>query len=198
MATRSIPEPWSTFLMEIDDSLESEVSFHCLGGFAITMLYDLPRETSDVDIMAVAVKADYDRLTKTAGKESLLHNKHKVYLDLVGAVANVPDDYEDRLIKIDSPLKKIQLYVMEPHDIVLSKLGRNAPKDVQDVMYLANVGHLNTDLLEARYEKELRHNMIGPIERADGTIRYWIRIINELRSSDKILHHADPTHTSQS
>ncbi len=182
MANRPIPEPWLSFLQEIDDSLESEVSFHCFGGFAITLLYDLPRETSDIDIMATVVKSEYESLLKTAAEGSSLHKKHKVYLDLVGAIANVPDDYEGRLIKIDSPFAKIRLFVMEPHDIVLSKLGRNAPKDIQDVKYLANVADLNTDLLETRYQNELRHNMIGPIERADGTLRYWIRTINELRS----------------
>ena len=174
MPSKPIPEPWLSFLKEIDDSLESEVSFHCFGGFAITLLYGLPRETLDVDVMATVVRNDYDRLSSIAGKGSELYKKYKLYLDLVGAIATVPDDYEDRLIKIDSPLKKIRLSVMEPHDIVLSKLGRDAPKDIQDVEYLAKVAGLDTGLLKARYQKELRHNTIGPIERADGTLKYWI------------------------
>ena len=130
--------------------------------------------------MAAVVRNEYDTLMSVAGKGSALHKKHKLYLDIVGAIATVPDDYEERLIKIDSPLKKIQLSVMEPHDIILSKLGRDAPKDIQDVEYLAKVANLDTDLLHARYEKELRHNIIGPLERADGALKYWIGTINEL------------------
>ena len=73
MPSKPIPEPWLSFLKEIDDSLESEVSFHCFGGFAITLLYGLPRETLDVDVMASVVRNDYDRLSSIAGKGSELY-----------------------------------------------------------------------------------------------------------------------------
>ena len=178
-----IPEPWVSFLSEIDASLNSEVSFHCFGGFAITMLFGLPRETSDVDIMATKVRVNYDHLFKLAGKGSPLHTKHKVYLDLVGSIAVVPDDYEDRLIPIDSSgFENIKLSLMEPHDIVLAKLGRDHPKDVQDVEYLASVANLDTELIRSRYHAELQHNVIGPPRRADGTLNYWIELIKEIQS----------------
>ena len=43
-------DPWQSFFAEIDAALNQEVTFHCLGGFVAKILYDLPRETSDVDI----------------------------------------------------------------------------------------------------------------------------------------------------
>ena len=181
MTNKPIPEPWLSFLQKIDDSLESEVPFHCFGGFAIDVLYGLPRETADVDIMATVVRYRYDELFELAGKGSALHKKYKLYLDLVGAIAVVPDDYEERLIAIATKFKHIRLFVMEPHDIVLAKLGRAASKDIQDIMYLAKVANLDTKLLRERYDSELSHNVIGPPERAEGTLTYWINTVNEIQ-----------------
>ena len=186
MTNKPIPEPWLSFLKEIDDSLASEISFHCFGGFAIELLYDLPRETVDLDIMATVVRDRYDELFELAGKGSALHKKYKVYLDLVGAIAVVPDDYEERLIPITTAdFKHIRLFVMEPHDIVLAKLGRNTSKDIQDVMYLAKVVDLSTETLQQRYDFELSHNMIGPPERAEGTLKYWINTISEVQEQNR-------------
>lgn len=72
MTNKPIPEPWLSFLKEIDDSLESEISFHCFGGFAIDLLYDLPRETADLDIMATVVRDRYNELFTLAGRGSAL------------------------------------------------------------------------------------------------------------------------------
>jgi len=180
-----IPEPWLSFLKEIDDSIESEVSFHCFGGFAITLQFGLTRETSDIDVMAAVARDQYKELFDLAGKDSPLNEKHKVYLDLVGAIAVVPDDYQERLIPIVStPFKNVRLYVMEPHDIILAKLGRDHPKDIQDVEYLASVTELDTRLLKDRYQTELSHNVIGPPERMAGRLEYWIGVINERRASE--------------
>ena len=43
MPSKSIPEPWQSFLSAIDASLHEDVELHCLGGFVITVLYDLVR-----------------------------------------------------------------------------------------------------------------------------------------------------------
>lgn len=184
MSDRTIPEPWLSFLREIDRSLESEVSFHCFGAFAITLLYGLPRETSDVDVISAVVGSHYDELTILAGKNSSLHKKHKVYLDLVGSIATVPDDYKHRLISISpTTFEKVKLKVMEAHDIILSKLNRDWPKDIQDVEHLAKVAEIDTQILRDRYQQELRHNVTGPPERSDQTLELWIEVIDEHRSS---------------
>ena len=183
MSDRIIPEPWLSFLREIDLSLKTDVTFHCFGAFAITLLYGLPRVTSDIDVMSAVVGEHYGKLVTLAGKNSPLHEKYAVYLDFVGSIATVPDDYKHRLISITpSPSEHVKLYVMEPHDIILSKLNRGAPKDIQDVEYLARVANIDTQVLRERYQNELRHNVIGPPERVDQTPEVWIEIINERRS----------------
>ena len=51
-----LPEPWRSFLQELDASLTDTVDFHCLGGFVVTGLYGLPRPTADIDVLVVPVR----------------------------------------------------------------------------------------------------------------------------------------------
>ena len=51
MPPEQIPEPWASFLSQVDDHLSEEVELHCFGGFVITMLYGLARSTVDVDAL---------------------------------------------------------------------------------------------------------------------------------------------------
>ena len=47
------PEPWNSFLADIDGHIDQRVVLHCIGGFAIAMLYNLPRPTLDIDCLGV-------------------------------------------------------------------------------------------------------------------------------------------------
>ena len=92
MPSKSIPEPWLSFLSSIDATLIEEVGLHCLGGFVINVLYGLTRPTADVDVIAITPKSEIESLLNVAGQGSNLHRKYKVYLQLVG-VATVPESY---------------------------------------------------------------------------------------------------------
>lgn len=68
MPANSIPEPWKSFLHEVDEALTQEVFLHCLGGFVIRMLYDRPLPTADVDIVEIMPQSAYDELMRLAGR----------------------------------------------------------------------------------------------------------------------------------
>ena len=55
---------------------------------------------------------------------SPLQKKHRVYIDHVG-VANYPDDYESRLVRVFPVWSKVRLWALEPHDLALTKLERS-------------------------------------------------------------------------
>ncbi len=38
MPPETIPEPWLSFLKELDGTLSDEFHFHCMGGFVVTVL----------------------------------------------------------------------------------------------------------------------------------------------------------------
>jgi len=173
-------EPWRGFLRELDAALPHVVSLHCLGGFVLTVCYAMPRATADIGVLTVVPGADTATLVRSAGKGSPLHTKHRVYLDFV-TVANYPDSYQDRVVDAFPDLfQRLRLMVLDPYDLALSKLDRNAPHDREDVFYLAQVVPLDLGVLEARYRLEMRP-YLGVSKREDLSLQLWIDAITERR-----------------
>lgn len=180
MPAKSIPEPWQSFLSDIDASLHEDVELHCLGGFVITVMYDLARPTADVDVIAITPRSQIESLMSLAGQGSDLHRKHKVYLQLVG-VAPVPESYEERLTEISpGTFNHLRLLALDPYDLALSKLERNTQRDRDDVKHLERTVAFDLDKLQERYQKELRPDLGNP-EREDLTLKLWIEVIEEGR-----------------
>ena len=68
-----LPEPWRSFLGELDRLLKGPVELRCLGGFVITQQYGIGRETSDIDYLALAAQSRDDDVEALAGLGSTLH-----------------------------------------------------------------------------------------------------------------------------
>ena len=66
-------------------------------------------------------------------------------------------------------------------DLALSKLERNSQRDRDDVKFLARSARLSLQVLQQRYEEELRPNLDNP-EREDLTLRLWMEAIEEERA----------------
>lgn len=178
MLLRSIPEPWNSFLAEIDGRVEGVVELHCLGGFVVTMLYGLGRPTADVDVITIAPRDAIEHLLQLAGKGSELQRKYGIYLDFV-TIAAVPDDYDQRLVEIlPGTFERLRLFALDPYDIALSKLERNIQRDRDDVKYLARTVPFDLNMLRERYERELRPYLGNP-EREDLTLRLWLEALEE-------------------
>jgi hypothetical protein len=178
MSGKQPSEPWLSFLTEIDNFVDKETCFHCLGGFVVTQLYGSTRTTADVDFLTLVQRND--DLIAYAGQGSKLHVRHKIYLDPVG-VANVPENYEDRLVEMFSgTFKRLKLFALDPYDIALSKLERNIERDRDDVKYLARVIPFDLNILEQRYTNELR-TYLGNPKREDLTLKLWIEMVEEER-----------------
>ncbi len=84
-----VPEPWHSFLGELDREATQETRLDCMGGFVATLLYGLPRATSDLDVLVIAPPEQRAPLLELGVRGGALHRKYKVYLDYV-AVARVP------------------------------------------------------------------------------------------------------------
>ncbi len=183
MPLDQIPEPWKSFLFEVDAQLEDRVTLICLGGFVLTMLYDLARPTSDIDVIEITRNSKWKLLAELAGKNSQLHKKYGVYLDPV-AVAQYPEDFESRLGEMfPGAFHQLLLFALDPYDLVLSKLDRNSQKDRDDVKYLAQFLRLDLQLLKLRFEQEFEPNFVGNTGTVSRTLQLWIEMIEEVRSS---------------
>ena len=175
---RDLPEPWRSFLLDLDSMVDHEVQLHCCGGFVVTMRHGLQRATADVDVLSIVPHKDMEALAAVARQGSELHKKHGVYLDVV-TVASYPDEYETRLTPMDiGTLRHLRLFALEAHDLALTKLERNTDRDRADVEFLATAVPLEPSLLKQRYGREMRP-YLGRPEREDLTLDLWLEIIAE-------------------
>ena len=186
MPDDSLPEPWQSFLADLAEGLDEPVTFECVGGFVLKMLYGSPLPTSDVDVVELVPRTEFKSLQERAGKDSPLHKKHGVYLDLMGAIMTLPESYKDRLQPLfQGQFDKIQIFALDPYDLALSKIERNSEKDRRDVLRLAKIAHLDTDQMRQRYNDELRPYLVEPIaQRSDTTLSLWTEMINEDREDN--------------
>ena len=96
-------------------------------------------------------------------------------------MAHVPENYKDRLTEIfPKVFKHLRLLALDPYDLALSKLERNIQRDRDDVKHLAKTVPFDLEILEERYQTELRWQLGNP-EREDLTLRLWIEAIEEER-----------------
>lgn len=180
-----VPEPWGSFLKELDENLEETTRLDCIGGFVVTILYGMGRPTADVDVLEIAPRQSSEPIGKLASQGGPLHRKHGVYLQYVGVgIARVPYDYEDRLTEMfPGVFRRLRIMALDPYDLALSKLERNIQRDRDDVRYLARTVPFDLDVLRKRYETELRWQMAIP-EREDLTLQLWLDAIREERSDN--------------
>ncbi|MFB3826080.1 MAG: DUF6036 family nucleotidyltransferase [Bryobacteraceae bacterium] len=171
-----VPEPWGSFFAGIDEALRTPVELHCIGGFAMAMLYGLPRPTADVDCLTVTPIGETAALEVIAGRGSALHNKYGIYVQHVGIVT-VPENYAERLKPIfPKAYRRLAMNGLDAHDLALSKLERNSARDREDVRYLGKAVPLDPALLESRYRLELRPYLVTP-ERHDAVLRLWLEML---------------------
>ena len=171
----ALEKVWASFLGELDASLTQSVELHCLGGFVVKFQYGFPRPTSDIDYLRI-IPPDQSRVVlQLAGYESILHKKYGLHFQQV-SVATLPEDYETRLTELFSGrFKNLRLMGLDPYDLVLSKLERNTPVDRDDVRFLSKAVPLDPNILQARFEKELRPNL-GNSDREDLTLKLWLEL----------------------
>ena len=175
-----LPEPWLSFLREIDDRLTQETQIHCLGGFVVTVIYGADRTTLDLDALSL-VRGD-PTLWEIAGRGSDLHRRHHLYLDRVGIVT-LPEDYEDRLAEVFiGPFTHLRIFALDPYDVALAKIERNSARDREDVRHLARVVPFDLEVLSQRYHDELRIYLGNP-EREDLTLKLWLEMIQDDRQT---------------
>jgi hypothetical protein len=173
-----LPEPWKSFLEEVDADCTGPAELHCVGGFVLTALYGMPRPTADVDVLSIAPRSERELILEIAGMGSPLHKKSGLYIQLV-TIAAVPEDYERRMAEIfPSTFSQLKLLALDAYDIALSKIERNSQRDRDDVRFLKKRVPLDLRILRQRYLNELRP-LLGNPQREDLTLKLWMEMLSE-------------------
>jgi hypothetical protein len=170
-------EPWRSFLRDLDELLKGPIELRCLGGFVVTQHYGVGRTTSDIDFLAVIRQSSEDDIEALAGKGSPLNRRYGLYVQYVGVVTP-PADYASRLTRMfpAASWKQLSLFALDPIDLVLSKLERNADRDREDFLSLARAGYLDRDIFQRRYHDELRPHLLSKHEWHDKTLQLWLEM----------------------
>jgi Nucleotidyltransferase of unknown function (DUF6036) len=79
--------------------------------------------------------------------------------------------------------KRLRLLALDPTDIALSKLERNADRDRDDVLRLARAGLVDAQTLKARYDEELRPYLLSRESWHDKTLDLWIEMLSHQQMS---------------
>jgi len=167
--------PWRDFLEDIDEALDEEVIVYCLGGFATTVKYGAPRSTGHLDYIETIPNDGGARLERIAGEGTELSRRHGLTTHRAGGVAHLPESYHERVVEVfEGAFRHLKLFVLDPHDLALSKLSRNSSVDRDDVEFLAQSGHLDARILRERYTEDVRPYAVGDLDRDDRTLDLWI------------------------
>jgi len=83
------------------------------------------------------------------------------------AVAQVPLNAEDRLVRQMPELKNLEVWVLEKHDLVLSKALRCYEHDLQQMREMRDAVGLSFDVLVERFIDEMGH-VVGDPARVRG------------------------------
>ena len=171
---KPIQDPWLGFLRAVDKRLERPTAIHCIGGFTLQLFLEKSRPTGDIDFVETVPQGAAIDLTAIAGQNTELAAKHKLHLHLV-KVVEPPSDYENRLLDATPhAFEKLKIKVLDPYDLVLTKLERNSPRDREDVKALILELGLDADILRKRFNDELRPYLAVAPDRTIVTLELWI------------------------
>jgi hypothetical protein len=138
-------------------------------------MWGLPRPTGDVDFIEIESANATEELLRIAGEGSEIAHTHELHFQRV-TVADYPEGYASRLIDLTPRgFKRLRLRAFEVHDLVLAKLGRNSARDRADVEFLVRKGLLDKQVLEERFETELRPHALNE-KRSTDSLRLWLDV----------------------
>jgi hypothetical protein len=115
MPSDLLPEPWRSFLRDLDTQLVGPTELHCFGGFVVAQCYGLMRPTADIDILE-SKGTDLITIAKLAGRTSPLYKRRLVALQAirlehVSTPTRQDDDVTVAALKWD-PFEKARLLEM--------------------------------------------------------------------------------------
>ncbi len=134
------------FLKALDGQLKEQVELYIIGGGSITLCFDKENRTADID----AVEAP-EIVLQLAGEDTDLANKHNLYIQKVSDIGfAAPKDWRQKVKLVDLGFKNLKLYIADVHDVVLGKIIRLEPKDLDDIGSLYEKGLVDLNYLLQR------------------------------------------------
>jgi hypothetical protein len=148
-----------TFLDRLDEELlpfakaEERFEMFLLGRAALVFYYRFQLSTTDVDIVWTRDSELECKAIELLGKGSTLARTLGLYLDPVPpAVPPLPGWFRSRCELVPGNWKVLKLWMLEVHDLAVTKLKSFRPKDREDLQILCDQGLLNAAKLRESLE----------------------------------------------
>lgn len=149
------------FLTALDKALRKPATLVVIGGSALVLGYGGTASTSDIDTYE-------SRPERIADAVARAHATTGLRIPIADStIAQVPDGFEERLVRILPALTKLAIYVLDRHDLAASKLLRGNEHDRQQLVQLHQLAPLDQDTLVAR-SRDLINDIVG-----DATEPWW-------------------------
>jgi len=133
------------FLEVLNGDLTRKITLVAAGGTAMTLL-DLKPSTIDIDFtMPSSDLPEFERVLKNNPPGFKVDR----WTDGCVFCQSLPDDYLDKSIKIKE-YRHILLKALHPIDIVVTKIGRLNPRDIQDIEKCINSFKISKDQITTR------------------------------------------------
>lgn len=135
--------------------------FACIlvGGSALILLGYVSRATHDIDLL------------QTPRELPDLLEKYDMNTNVSAHMDNFPDDYGERLQKLELPTQKIDFYTLSLEDLVISKLAAGRGKDMQDITGSQVLSAVDWAQLDACAEM-VKLRLLSDRQIAEFTMRY--------------------------
>ena len=147
------------FLHAVDDFLDDDLSICMIGGVAAVIGYDAVIKTADIDVFEIT-NAHVAVLRRAAASAA-----DATGIDLMidrASIAQLPFRYDDRLRHVrDVHFRKLTIMVPDKYDLVLSKMLRCYPHDLEAIASVHKQHPLSEKTLASRFEKELWKEAVG-------------------------------------
>ena len=151
---RFSPSEIETFLFAVDDALEDRARLTVIGGSALTLGYAVEVFTNDIDTYS----SDLERVNRAA---AVARKKSELPIPLANSsIAQVPSGFEQRLKRVLPSLQRLEVWVLDPYDLAVSKLLRGDEHDRQQLVALHEQVQFDKTALVSRF-MELMADYVG-------------------------------------
>lgn len=168
----------SELLREIDRRWtatgEGKVVLRIIGSSALMLQTGYERGTKDSDVLETVSLTDElkRRLLSLAGKDTALHQRHNLYVDIVSqAIPFLPQvPLFHPLAELNEQLRHFTVEVLDVVDVVVSKLKRFHANDASDIRAMVDLSRVEHRVLLERFRSAV--DVFSGDARAEDLPRY--------------------------
>ncbi len=160
-------------LLQLIADLDIEIELFALGGTAM-IIKNIKETTKDIDFLTTINYETLSKLFRLAGLEEkdssklcnirYLNNiRIGIFYDEFILGITLPDDWRELAERIRN-IGKLKLYILNWYDIIITKIARSEPRDIEDSIKIIKTQNIDFKKLKKRYYEVASVSLISGYE----------------------------------